>query len=115
MENFWLYMGLALGGHVFYLLKQLLENVKRNQIFDKRIFIISEAMNLIAIPLLVYIGTLMPTEILTMSPVTAIMIGGFGSSLLSGIINTRKPKDIDDGLFSQVASPNDSEVQNSKP
>lgn len=95
MQHFWLYILLAAAGHVFYLLKQQLENVKRQQKFDGQTFLLSEGMNIIAIPTLIYLGIQVPTDWLTMSPITALMIGSFGSSLLSGLINTRKPKDDD--------------------
>jgi len=115
MQHFWLYIGLAFAGHAFYLLKQQLENIKRNQKFNGQVFFLSEGMNVIAIFLLVYLGIQAPSDWVTMSPVMAIMIGGFGSSMLSGLINTRKPKDDTDGTFGKTAAPNDDSIKNSKP
>lgn len=94
MENFWLYIGLAFAGHAFHLLKQYIENVKRKQEFKANILIASEAMNIIAIFLLTYMAINAPSDWLVMTPIMAIMIGGFGSSMLSAIINTRQPKEL---------------------
>lgn len=118
MKDYWLYIGLAFAGHAFYLLKQQLENLKRKQKFDAQAFILSEGMNIIAIFLLVYIGIQAPSDWLTMSPVVAIMIGGFGSSMLSTFINTKKPKDLDTETttltttFTTPAAPKDEQLQN---
>lgn len=93
MKDFWLFIGLAFGGHIFYLLKQWLENIKRSQAFNTKIFLVSEGMNIMAIFLLTYLGINAPSDWLVMSPIVAIMIGGFGSSMLSALINTRVSKD----------------------
>lgn len=112
MHNYWLYIALAFGGHIFYLCKQLLENIKRKEKFNKEVFLISEAMNIMAIFLLVYLAIEAPTAWLTMSPITAILIGAFGSSMLSALINTKKPKEDGGDSFSQPAAPNDNEISN---
>jgi hypothetical protein len=93
MSNFWLYISLAAGGHIFHICKQWLENYNRKQVFVWQKFVVSEIMNVIAIFLLTYLGINAPSDWLTMSPIVAIMIGGFGSSILSGLINTKKPKE----------------------
>lgn len=89
-------MLLASGGYAFHLLKQWYESIKRKEQFDKRLFILSMGMNLIAIPILVYIGGTLPADLLVMSPLTCVIIGSFGASMLAGFINTKKPKDISD-------------------
>lgn len=110
MTNFWLYILLAFAGHIFHLCKQWLENYNRQQMFDWKKFMVSEVMNIIAIFLLTYMGINAPSDWLVMSPIAAIMIGGFGSSTLSGLINTKKPKDAGD-LFN-TAAPGDEELKN---
>lgn len=109
MANFWLYISLAAGGHIFHLCKQWLENHNRKQIFDWQKFAVSEIMNVIAIFLLTYLAINAPSDWLTMSPVVAIMIGGFGSSILSGLINTKKPKDEAD-VQTPYSAPKDNSV-----
>ncbi len=112
MHNYWAYILLAFSGHLFYLCKQYLENVKRNQTFKWNVFIASEIMNFISIFVLIYIADNAPSEWLQMSPVVAVMIGGFGSSMLSAIINTRMPKEIIGG---SVSDDSDSEKKDSNP
>jgi len=94
--NFYEQLLLATGGYAIHLLKMWGESIKRKEKFVKETFLISVAMNIISIFILVYIGDSMPTDILVMSPLTCVMIGTFGSSMLSGIINIKKPKDINE-------------------
>lgn len=94
--NFYEQLLLAAGGYVLHLLKLWGESIKRKEKFIKDTFYISIAMNVISIFILVYIGNSLPTDILIMSPLTSVMIGTFGSSMLSGIINIKKPKDINE-------------------
>lgn len=89
--NFWMQMLLAFGGFAFHLLKQWGENIKRKDKFDNKLLAISVAMNVIAIPILVFIGGTLPADLLVMSPLTCVIIGAFGSSMLAGFINTKKP------------------------
>lgn len=94
IPDFGFEMLLALGGYAFYLLKQWNESIKRKEVFIVKSFIISICMNLLAIPLLIYVGNTMPNDLLVMSPITCIVIGAFGASMLSGFINSKKPKEI---------------------
>lgn len=87
-------MLLALAGFVFHLLKQWLENEKRGDKFNVKHTLIFVAMNIVAIPVLIYIGGTLPADLIVMSPLTCVIIGAFGSSMLAGFINTKKPKDI---------------------
>jgi small basic protein len=94
--NFYEQLLLAAGGYAIHLLKMWGESIKRKERFVKDIFFISIAMNIISIFILVYIGETLPADMLVMSPLTCVMIGTFGSSMLSGIINIKKPKDINE-------------------
>lgn len=96
--SFALQMLLAFGGFAFHFLKQWGENIKRNQTFDKRLLVLNVAMNLIAIPILVFIGGTLPSDLLVMSPLTCVIVGAFGSSMLSGFINVKKPKEVTDTI-----------------
>jgi small basic protein len=96
--NFYEQLLLAAGGYAIHLLKMWGESIKRKERFVKDIFFISIAMNIISIFILVYIGETLPADMLVMSPLTCVMIGTFGSSMLSGIINIKKPKDINEVL-----------------
>ena len=98
-------MLLAVAGYAFYLLKQWQESIKRKEVFIVKSFLISIAMNLVAIPLLIYVENEMPNDMLVMSPITCIVIGAFGSSMLSGVINAKKPKEIVDDSI-KVIDPN---------
>ena len=89
------YMLLAFGGHAIHLLKLWSESLKRKEEFVTKPFIASELSNLIAIPMLVWIADYLPPELFVMSPLGAIIIGTFASSMLAGFINVKKPKDID--------------------
>jgi len=88
------YMLLAFGGHAIHLLKMWSESIKRNEEFANKSFIASELANVIAIPMLVYISEYLPPELFVMSPLGAIIIGTFASSMLAGFINIKKPKDV---------------------
>lgn len=88
------YMLLAFGGHAIHLLKMWSESIKRNEEFVNKSFIASELANLIAIPMLVWISDYFPPELFVMSPLGAIIIGTFASSMLSGFINVKKPKEL---------------------
>ncbi len=94
--NFYEQLLLATGGYAIHLLKMWGESIKRKEKFIRETFFISIAMNVISIFILVYIGDSMPVDILVMSPLTCVMIGTFNSSMLSGIINIKKPKDINE-------------------
>lgn len=94
--NFYESLLLAAGGYALHLGKMWIEAIKRKEKFVKETFYISIAMNVIAIFILIYIGGSLPADILVMSPLTCVMIGTFGSSMLAGIINIKKPKDIND-------------------
>lgn len=115
MKDYWFYILLAFGGHVFYLMKQQLENIKRKDKFNMQIFALSEGMNIMAIFLLVYLGIQAPAEFMKMSPMSAIMIGVFGSTILSSLINTKQPKESVESTtltFTKTASPSDAELKN---
>jgi small basic protein len=94
--NFYEQLLLAAGGYAIHLLKMWGESIKRKERFVRDIFLISIAINVISIFILVYIGDTLPADMLVMSPLTCVMIGTFGSSMLSGIINIKKPKDINE-------------------
>jgi len=94
-QSFGIDLLLAFGGFLFHILKQAGENVKRKETFDKRLMFIHVAMNLIAIPILIFIGGTLPSDLLVMSPLTCVIIGAMGSSILSGFINTKKPSATD--------------------
>lgn len=87
---------LAIGGYVIHLLKMWLEAKKRKEKFERETFLISIAMNVISIFILIYIGGSLPADLIVMSPLTCVIIGTFGSSMLSGIVNIKKPKDINE-------------------
>lgn len=94
--SFGFQMLLALAGFLFHFLKQWNESIKRNEHFIKKSLFISIAMNLIAIPVLIFIGGTLPSDLLVMSPLTCVIIGSFGASMLSGFINSKKPKEMID-------------------
>lgn len=85
---------LAFGGYAFHLLKMYGESLKRQEVWLLKPFIVSVAANLLAIFLLIYVGDQLPPDLIVMSPLTCIIIGSFGSSMLAGFINIKKPKDI---------------------
>jgi hypothetical protein len=90
-------LALAEAGYIFHLLKQWYEAEKRKQTIWTRSFFISIPMNQIGLLILVYIGNQLPEDLLVMSPLTAVMLGFFNGSLLSGFINIKKPKiELDD-------------------
>jgi small basic protein len=92
MNEYMVDIALAFGGYAIHLLKMYGESLKRNEEFLKKPFIVNIFSNLIAIFILIYIGGTLPADILVMSPLTCVIIGTFGSSMLSGIINIKKPK-----------------------
>lgn len=94
--NFYEQILLAAGGYAIHLLKMWGESIKRKEKFVKETFFISIAMNVISIFILVYIGGTLPADMLVMSPFSCVMIGTFGSSMLSGFVNIKKPKDINE-------------------
>jgi len=94
--NYYEQILLAAGGYALHLLKMWGESIKRKERFVKETFYISIAMNVISIFIMIYIGGSLPADIIVMSPLTCVIIGTFGSSMLSGIINIKKPKDIND-------------------
>lgn len=87
---------LALGGYIIHLLKLWGEAVKRKERFVKDAFFISIAMNVISVFILIYICESLPPELIVMSPLTCVIIGTFNSSMLSGFVNIKKPKDINE-------------------
>jgi hypothetical protein len=89
---------LAFGGYAFHLLKMYGESIKRNEQFVQKSMIVNIAANTIAIFLLIYIGKSLPADLIVMSPLTCIIIGSFGSSMLSGFINVKKPKEVKDDI-----------------
>lgn len=94
MPDFATQILLALGGYAFHLLKMYGESLKRQEVWIIKPFVVSVAANLLAIFLLIYVGDQLPPDLIVMSPLTCIIIGSFGSSMLSGFINIKKPKDI---------------------
>ena len=94
--NFYEEILLAAGGYAIHLLKQWGESLKRKEKFVKETFFISIAMNVISIFILIYIGDTLPADVLIMSPLTCVIIGSFNSSMLSGIVSIKKPKDINE-------------------
>lgn len=93
--TFALKMLLAFAGFLFHLLKQWGESIKKKEVMDTRIVLIKLGMNIIAIPVLIFIGDSLPSDLLVMSPLTCVIIGSFGSSMLSGFITAKKPSGID--------------------
>jgi hypothetical protein len=89
------YMLLAFGGHAIHLLKLYSESLRRKEEFINKSFLASEMSNLIAIPMLVWMADYLPPELFVMSPLGAVIIGTFASSMLAGFINVKKPKEID--------------------
>lgn len=89
-------LALAFAGYLFHLLKMYQESLKRNEEFLKKPFIVSIASNTLAIFILIYIGGTLPAELIVMSPLTCVIIGAFASSMLSGFINIKKPKVLND-------------------
>lgn len=83
---------LAYAGFLFHLLKIYQANLKRKETFINQQLLVWSISNLLAATLLVYIGGTLPPDLLVMSPLTCVMIGFFGSSMLSGFINIKKPK-----------------------
>ena len=96
MMNFYEQLGLAFGGYVFHMLKMYLVALKRKEKFIREIFLVNIALNVIAIFIMVYIGGSLPPDLIVMSPLTCVIMGSFGSSMLAGIINLKKPKDINE-------------------
>lgn len=90
---------LALGGFLFHFLKMWYTSTLRKEGFLNKPMYIWIAMNILATCLLVYIGPTLPPEIIVMSPVTSILMGISGSSVLAGVINIKRPKDIEITTF----------------
>ena len=93
---------LAFGGYAFHLLKQYGESIKRKETFVNKMLYVSMGMNVLSIILLVYIGNRLPADLIVMSPLTCVIIGSFGASMLSGFINIKKPTSIDVGDTEKV-------------
>lgn len=83
---------LAYAGFLFHLLKLWYAATNRKEGFINKQLGIWVAMNLLASSLLVYIGGSLPPDLIVMSPLTCIIIGFFGSSMLSGFIQVKRPK-----------------------
>ncbi len=105
--TFALKMLLAFGGFLFHLLKQWGESINKKVAIDNRILLIKVGMNIIAIPILIFIGDSLPSDLLVMSPLTCVIIGSFGSSMLSGFISAKKPTLTD--LENKITNPKNEE------
>ena len=86
---------LAIGGFLFHLLKMWLTSVNRKENFITKPTLIWVGMNLVAGALLIYIGERLPADLIVMSPLTCVIIGVTGSSMLAGFINVKRPKDLE--------------------
>jgi|SRR6185436_6533970 len=86
---------LAFGGYLFHLLKQYGESIKRKETFVNKMLYVSAGMNVLSIVILIYIGNKLPNDLIVMSPLTCVIIGSFGASMLSGFINIKKPTSIE--------------------
>ena len=86
---------LAIVGFLFHFLKMWLTSLNRKEDFITKPVIIWAAMNLLAAATLVYIGERLPSDLIVMSPLTCVIIGVSGSSMLSGFINIKRPKDLE--------------------
>jgi small basic protein len=86
---------LAYAGYLFHLLKMSQAALRRKEEFLTKPFIVSVFANVVAVLLLVYVGNTLPPDLIVMSPLTCIMMGVFGSSMLSGFINVKKPKSLE--------------------
>lgn len=91
-EQFVEHFLLALGGFVFHFLKLLYTSLNRKEKFLSAKLLVWSLMNVLAALLLVYIGDSLPPELIVMSPITCILIGFSGSSMLSGFIQVKTPK-----------------------
>lgn len=91
IENY----ALALGGFLFHFLKMWMTSLNRKEAFLTKPVYLWVAMNLLASAILIYIGPTLPPELIVMSPLTCVLMGLSGSSMLAGIINIKKPKDIE--------------------
>lgn len=94
--NFYEQLLLAFGGYAVHLLKMWGTAIKRKEKFIKETFFISIAMNVISVFILIYICDSLPPELIVMSPLTCVIIGWFNSSMLTGFVNIKKPKDINE-------------------
>lgn len=95
---------LALGGVLIHFLKMWLQAEKRKEKFLSRPTILLLTLNLLSSALLIYIGPTLPPELVVMSPLTCVLMGIFGSSMLTGLVNARRPKNANDEqtfLFSE--------------
>lgn len=86
---------LALAGFLFHFLKMWYTSTMRKEGFLTKPTVIWAIMNILASAILVYIGGTLPPDLIVMSPLTCVMMGVFGSSMLSGFINVKKPKDLE--------------------
>lgn len=86
---------LALGGFLFHFLKMWMTSLNRKENFLTKPTYLWIASNILAAAILIYIGDRLPPDLIVMSPLTCLIIGAFGSSMLSGFINVKKPKDLE--------------------
>lgn len=86
---------LAFGGYLFHLLKMYYASLVRKEEFITKPFAVSVAANLLAIFLMIYVGGSLPPDMFSMAPINVVVMGFFGSSMLSGFINVKKPKSLD--------------------
>jgi hypothetical protein len=94
--NFYEQLLLAFGGYAVHMLKLWGEAIKRKEKFIKDAFFVNMATNVISIFILVYILDTLPPELIVMTPLTCVIAGWFNSSMLTGFINIKKPKDINE-------------------
>ena len=92
MPEFVIQLLLAFGGYGIYLGKQYIAALKRNEVFIKKIFIVSIIVNILSIVVLVVIGKSLPPELIVMSPLTCVIIGTFNGTMLAGFINAKRPE-----------------------
>jgi len=96
MQNdlFWQYLIYAFAGHAIHFLKLFGESQKRNEGFVNKSLLINEAIHLISMPLLIKLLPELPPTWFVMSNGAAVIIGVSASSILSGFINLKTPKDL---------------------
>jgi len=91
MNNLLTSLVLAEAGFLFHVLKQYYENNLPIKGKDTNRAVAWIAMNQIAIFLLIYLLPTLPKDVFVMSPLTAVIIGGFANSILSGLMNAKRP------------------------
>lgn len=79
-------------GLLLHFLKMWYSAVTRKDKFITQKTVLFCAINIISAGILIYIGRTLPPEILVMSPITCVLIGFSGSSMLAGVLNTKRTK-----------------------